>query len=254
MSPHLAAVRVLLPQIDLDDDTFSLLPWLETAVPEALTRSIARAGLLHPPLLQAKAATRFRVIAGRRRLLALREAQAAGCLCLVLAAEAPDLEGLALSLEDTLALRPLSAVEQALFLRKAGRHLDPGQLAERYFPLLGLAPGMDLRKPARLLGLEEPLLRSLHAGRLGETAALELAALPFVDRWALFEIIELVGIGPGDQPRLTAACQEAARREKRSVLDLLAAPAAKEILEDQGGGPTRQMERLLAWLSEGERS
>lgn len=250
MPPHLAAGRVLLQQIDLDDDTFRLLPWPEDEVPPSLADSIARVGVLHPPLLKAKKAAGYQVIAGRKRLQAVRdELKAAGCTCLVLPAEAPDLEGLAMNFEDTRAARPLSPVERALFLRKAGRHLAQEQIAARYFPLIDLAPGSDLQEQERLLELEEPLLQAVHGGGLEETVARELGGLPFIDRLALFEVIDLVGMAGGGQRRLVAGCRERARQENRAILDLLAAPAAQKILEDPETDPARKTEALLAWLA-----
>lgn len=249
MPCHLAASRILLSQIDLEDDTFSLLPWPETEVPDALARSMVRVGLLHPPLLKA-AAGGYRVIAGRRRLQAVKdELKAAGCTCLVLPEQAPDLEGLVLNLEDTLAGRPLSPIERTLFLQKAGRYLDEEQVAVRYFPLLGLTPQTDLRKQIRLLELEEPLLKAVHAGNLEEKVARELGELPFIDRHALFEIIQLVGIGGGEQCKLVKACREEARRKNRSILDLLAAPTVKETLESPGSDPAQKTAALLSLLA-----
>ncbi|MEJ2031988.1 MAG: ParB N-terminal domain-containing protein [Deltaproteobacteria bacterium] len=246
---HLAAFRILLSQIDLEDDTFSLLPWPEIEVPDALARSIVRVGILHPPLLKAAAAG-YRVIAGRRRLQAVQdELKASGCTCLVLPEQAPDLEGLVLNLEDTLAGRPLSPIERTLFLQKVGRYLDEERIAVRYFPLLGLTLQTDSRKQIRLLELEEPLLKAVHAGSLKEETARELGELPFIDRHALFEIIQLVGIGGGEQRQLIEACREEARRKNRSILDLLACPAIKEILESPGNDPAIKTAALLSWLA-----
>jgi ParB-like chromosome segregation protein Spo0J len=249
MNHHLAALRVLLKQIDFDDLTFSLVPWPETTVPESMARAVARAGLLQPPLLRAGKSGFFQVIAGRKRLLAARqELSSAGCLCLVLPPETPELETLALALEAALASGSLTPVRRALFLRKAQSFLNQEQLAERFFPLLGLPSDARPAEHCRLLVLEENILQALHAGTLAEQTARELAELPFADRLALFEIIELLQLNVSLQKKLVDGCRELARLDHSSILDLVATPDVREILSHPATTPPQKTAKLMAWL------
>jgi len=100
-------------------------------------------------------------------------------------------------IEDLTTFRPLTPVEQALFVAKAGTIFTKSDIARIFLPLLGLGPqNFRIDRLLALLDLESPLLVSLDRGLLDEAAAREMLDLPFRDRMVLFEIIrDLKGRG-----------------------------------------------------------
>ena len=248
MRPQLQPVQVALKQINFEDASYCLTPWSTSPLPETLAQSIARAGILHPPLLKASALNSFQIIAGRKRLQGVKQVlNGSRCLCLVLPLEAPAFAALLLSLEETLSARPLTPVERSVFLHKARRLLGEGQVAQ-YVPLLGLPPHTALADQLRLLNLEEPLLEALHAGTLAEQVGWQFAGFPFTDRMALFELFEFLDLDVGAQQQLLASCLARAKQKNSSIFELLADQRVREIIERPGTDLQEKNARLLAWL------
>lgn len=251
MSTLLQHKRILLPHIDLSDQTFSFSPVPDRPVPGPLAASIKRNGILHPPIVKEGPTGAYQIVSGRKRLLAARDVlDAAAADCLVLAQDAPAREALRIGLEETLLSRPLSAAETALFFSRLLDFMQKEEAASRFLPLLGHAPHpLRIEKLLDLLALEEPLLTALHDGVLHESVAHELVALPFTDRMVLFEIIELLNLSVSNQKKLVAGCRELAMRTHCTILTLLSDPEAAAILRHPEANPPQKAHNLLAWLS-----
>ena len=240
--------------IDLTDTAYTLTPRPAATPAPHLRRSVRRVGILHPPLLRERGDSTHRVVAGRQRLLLAMEISAtpgpAACPCLVLDAGMSEERVFEFLLEETLAVRPLTVVEQALFLQKTVALLGREQTAQRFLPLLGHSPSpLQIDRLLELLPLEEPLLASLHQGDLEEAAARVLVALPAADRLLLHGIITTLKLGTGKQRKLVIACRELAARHDRTVAELFAKGEARDILDHPDANPPQQAARIMAWLS-----
>jgi hypothetical protein len=248
MPHHLHPARIALNQIDFEDDSYCLTPWPSSPLPEALAQSIARTGILHPPLLKAKAMNSFQIIAGRKRLQGVRQVlNASRCLCLILPLEIPAPEALILGMEEILSSRPLTLVERSVVLQKA-RGLLGEQQMNSFFPLLGLSPHTVYDEQLKLLTLEEPILRALHAGHLDEQVAWKFTNLSFIDRMALFETFEYLVLDFHSQQKLAASFGALAKRRNGTIFELLAAPPVRKILDRPGVDPGQKTSDLLATL------
>lgn len=249
MPLQLRASRLPLTQIDLDDDTFALtIPGVVTADPE-LEASIAEIGILHPPIVQEKASGSYRVVAGFKRLRAITTTRTA-CDCLVLAANTGPAETLAAAFAATRINRQATALEKAVFLDKSLRWLDEEQVAKRFLPLLGIRPEQSqLKKFLKLLELEEPLLLAVHAGALDEKVARELGELPFGDRMALFDLIDLLSLSVGNQKKLVAGCRELATRNDTSIINILDDQELRALINCESSNLPQKAGHLMAWLN-----
>jgi len=243
--------RVLFSQIDFEDHQYLFAPPQVLSDIDDLMSSIGRVGLLHPPILLKKENTYYQIVTGHRRLRAAEQAtDKSSPTCLLLPSKTSAAETFAVALEDGCASRPMTVMEQAIFLQKALAHLDEEEVVERFLPVMGLEPSRyHVQNLLPLAQLEEPLAYALHQGALNESVARELVALPFTDRLALFETIDLLQLSFSNQKKLTAACRELARRDNSSILAILSAPDIQSILNHQDANPPQKTSNLMAALT-----
>lgn len=252
MPPTFRSSLVNLHHINFQDFSNSLTPE-EAREPSAeLLASVARTGILHPPILREQGRTTMEIVTGRRRLLAAQQAQhSISTICLVLPADTLPAEALAINLEDTLLRGDITVVEQAIFFAKILDHMDENEAAKRFLPALGLEPHRHhLHNLLQLLGLEEHLLGALHKGQLHEGVTRELLGLNFTDRLSLYEIMEMLSLSVSNQKKISAICRELAARHNTSVMALLCQPEVRDILDPQETNIPQKTARLMQWLSE----
>lgn len=248
---RLHSERVLFSQIDFEDLHYLFSPPRVLTDLDGLTQSIERVGLLRPPILIKKQNGYYQIVSGHRRLRAAHDATAeSSLLCLILPPDTPVVSALAVALEDACACRPLTIMEQALFLQKALLHLDDNAVCEKFLPVLGLTPNRyHIKNSLPLLQLEEPLAYALHQGFLNESVARELITLSFTDRLALFEVIELLQLSVNNQKKLTVACKELARRDNSSIIAILSGEDIQNILNHPDANPPQKASHLMTTLT-----
>ena len=250
MPLQLRATNLPLDQIDLSDETFALTMAGMPETDAALEASIAKNDILHPPIVQKKATSSYRVVAGRKRLRTITPTRSS-CECLVLAANTGPAETLAAAYEETRISRHPTPVEKAIFLNKGLRWLDEEQIVKRFLPMLGIKPNlMQLKHYLKLLEIEEPLLLAVHAGNLDETVARELGKLPFGDRIALFDLIDLLALSVSNQKKLVAGCRELAKRDDTSIINILDDQKLRAILSHDASNSPQKTGHLMTWLTE----
>jgi ParB-like chromosome segregation protein Spo0J len=241
--------RLPLNKIDFHDETYLLQPVPCQEPPGALVASVKRVGILHPPLLDEAERGRYRIIAGRNRLMAARKLHFTACDCRVLPADATPLESFTLLLEEKITFTPPTVIEQAIFLKKITAWLDQHEAARRFLPLLGLeAHPSQVQKLLRLNNLEEVIQEALHNGFLDAKVAWELEKLPFFDRMALFEIMMNLKLSVANQKKITLISREIAVRTKSTIAAFLATAAAQEILNSHELNPPQKVGHFMAWL------
>jgi ParB/RepB/Spo0J family partition protein len=252
MPPTFRSSLVNLQHINFQDFSNSLTPEEAREPSATLVESVARTGILHPPILREQGRTSMEIVTGRRRLLAAQQSQhSISAICLVLPAETLPAETLAANLEDTLLRGDITVVEQAIFFQKILVHLDENEAAWRFLPALGLEPHRHhLHNLLQLLGLEEHLLGAVHEGRLHDGMARELLGLNFTDRLSLYEVMEILSLSVSNQKKITAICRELAARHNTSVMALLCQPEVREIMDPQETNIPQKTARLMQWLTE----
>ncbi len=243
--------KILSVQIDMEDETFSLLPNTPDT-PDSLRKSIASFGLLHPPILRMGHRGSYQVVAGRKRIqAAIEELNLSIIPAQILPPDTSELETLLIALEETKSSRPLSAAEIAIFCQKIIKWSGGEKNCLPHLSTAGLQPELRvLKKYCKIVELEEPLLLALHSGNLKERVAHELAGMSFVDRLALFEIIEYLSLSASNQKKIVAACQELSIRNAMPIHKLLADPAIVEIIEHQEANIPQKTSNLMAFFSE----
>lgn len=251
MPPTFRSSLVNLHHINFQDFSNSLTPEEAREPSAALVESVARTGILHPPILRELGRASLEIVTGRRRLLAAQQTlHSISAICLVLPAKTLPTETLAINLEDTLLRGDITVIEQAIFFQKILGHLDENEAARRFLPAMGLEPHRHhLHNLLQLLGLEEHLLGAVHEGRLHDGVARELLGLNFTDRLSLYEVMEILSLSVSNQKKITACCRELAARHNTSVMALLCQPEVREILDHQETNIPQKTAKLMQWLT-----
>lgn len=216
---------------------WSLHPWASTAIADELRDSFGRTGILHKPILLAKAGGSFDIICGFRRLLFLvADAKAEKIDCLVLAQNSEPASILDILLTDQGLSQPLSLTEKAQFIQICSRFFSHPEIVGGFLERLHLPKRASTINELTVILNQDPLMiAEIHAGRLQEKMVSELLRLPEQsDRIAMIRLFKELAMGDGKQKRFFTLIRDIAFRQGSSVAAYLKTPAIQEIVKNQG--------------------
>jgi hypothetical protein len=216
---------------------WSLHPWVSTAISDELRDSFGRIGILHKPILLAKAGGRFDIICGFRRLLFLVSTTEAAVIdCLVLAQATDPAAILDILLTDQALFQPLSLAEKAQFIEICSRFFSHPEIVEGYLESLHLPKRLVTINQLLIILKQDPLMiAEIHAGRLQEKMVSELLRLPGqADQIAMIRLFKELAMGDGKQKRFFTLIRDIAFRQGASITAFLQTPAIQEIVKNPG--------------------
>ena len=251
MSPNLTLKKIPLPHVDFEDFTYSISPDHDAIPDEELSESIARYGILHPPVVRKKNSGIYAIVTGRKRLAAFRSLHAESkCSCLVISQHIPEVDVFKVLLEDIQLTRHLTIVEKAIFLQKITALTDERYIIREFLPRLELAPkSFSIKRTLQLLNLEAPILQGIHHGTINEKLAHDFLVLAAQDRMVLFEIITTLRLSGSYQKKMLNICKDLASRSTTSIAVLLNNDEVHDILHHQEANPPQKTKNLMSWLS-----
>ena len=242
MPPRLHLRTISLQTIDLEDPTYCFSPGEKIVISDDLVESVARFGLIHPPIVKDNPPQGYQVVSGRKRLIVLKEHFGKRQVeCLVLSESTPPKTALALSFENLRFKGPVSLMQQAEYITKMLQVTDEREITDSCYPQIGLSHyKYPVRKLVGLTRLEETVKQAIHAGDITVKTALQLADMSFTDRMSLFEIIQYLKLSVGNQKKLMDTCRELAKRDNTSIMNIVADPEIQEALKhDQANIPQK---------------
>ena len=240
-----------IKRIDFDDFSYSLSPEKIVHPDNLLKESIARHGIIHPPIVKEKKSGSYVIVSGRRRLLAFRFLfpQKTSCGCMIFSADVPEADVFFILLEEITSRRQLTPIEKALFLQKTSALLDEKTITENFLERMGLPRDpAQIRLGKILLNLEDILVLAVHLGDLSESTARDLIPLAADDRLAVYEIISALHLGINYQRKLLSVCRELADREERTIASLLLDRDIQEIICHRDANPPQKAKNLMSYL------
>lgn len=221
----------LVTSLPLAEVSFSMVNLLDlthviTFAPDLapLKRSIARAGILHPLILQEIGQSgRYRIVSGYKRLRVLEILGGEKVIAYISTAE-EDLQLFLLGLEENLGTRPLNTVEKSLVLSKLARQfgLSREVILREHLPSLGL--GSDPTTLDLYLSISDwsdEIKNGLASDRISLALAQQLAALCPEDRRAFSRLIEELRLGKSLQREFLALLLDLSAREKTSLSSMI---------------------------------
>lgn len=157
-------LNVNIAEIDLTPGPFCMSFHFDL---ERLKASIDEFGLLNPPYLLRKSERTFAVVAGYRRLLAVRDLGWTEVMGQILPGDFPPVTALLLNLNDNLIHRQLNNLEKCMVLQRLSHFLGKEELIKDFLPLLGLpANRQTFEVCSRVEGLEETIRVSVAMERV----------------------------------------------------------------------------------------
>lgn len=215
---------------------------------EALKASIARIGLLHPPLVVRRAG-RLSLISGFRRLAACRALGWRNLPVRVPEEEPSPRECALLAVAENAWSRPLNLIEQSRAVGLLAAFSPGGRIDVAEAHAAGLRGSEDfLNRIAPLCRAPEAVQEAILEESVSFWTAGELAAMPAEEAEALARLFRRLKAGLNLQREILTRLREIALREGISVAGVLASPAIQEIRDDPGGDPnekTRALRDLL---------
>jgi ParB family chromosome partitioning protein len=243
--------EIPLDQIDPADLTFHLAPGENEEISARLRASISRCGIIHPPILKAKGSdTGFTIVTGRKWIMAIRQILDADyCGCLLMPADTPAQDLLAMALQEILLTRPATPIEKAICWQKWAALLGHDRALAEYGPLLELSGQLTPARLGKILSLGHETQKALHNGALELKICLKLLDMKQPDREALFGIIAQLRLSSSNQRKLVDLCRELAKRRALSIAAVLAEPEFLEIINQPDANPPQQTVMLMNRLA-----
>jgi hypothetical protein len=200
-----------------------------------LLRSIERIGVLNSPLIERDAEGRIHVIAGYRRILALKELQRKDALCIDLSPlRLPSREKLLVSLYDNLATRKFNEVEKGMILESLSRHHSREEILGVYMPLLGLpAHESHLNVFLSLGSLEEEIRLALVRRQISLNAVQSLMEMDPESRSVVFGWLSELMFNFNQQMQFIAFIDDISSSHDQAITQTLSRRKLVALMKDQ---------------------
>ena len=181
--------------------------------------SVKLFGIIHPPLVQEQENGVFEVICGVKRLRASIDIlQQTAIDCLVLEPSLPASDVLLLVIEEQKLSGSLSPIEKARAGLLCLQILENDKARQIASTVLG-SKG-HLERLGKLLDLEQPILKAIHAGRISEQTGRELLSLSITDRLLLQRLFERFTLNHNKQRRIIDMGRIINARNKCTFIEL----------------------------------
>jgi hypothetical protein len=223
-------VKVALSEIDINPGPFCMSFHFSV---EQLKASIEEFGVLNPPYLMKDSESHYTIVAGYRRLLAVRELGWSDIVSQVLPDGFPPFKALLLNLYDNLIQRKMNEIEKAMVLQRLTRFVKHEQIITQFMPMLDIpANRQTLRLFLGLEELEEPIRHSIAVERLSLRVAGLMMSLGTEDRLKINELFTALKWSFNQQWEAIQWIMDIASREGRSIEEVINDREVTEILHD----------------------
>jgi len=185
-----------------------------------LIQSIRHVGLVNPPILK-DGPKGLTVIAGYRRIMALKKLKAETVLCRIIFEDddISALECFLLNLHDNLGTRNLNDVEKGMVLSRLEAWVPKQEIVERYLPLLGLrSHEINLRFFLEMERCFDVKIKTFVAeGKLSWQAIKMLSQIDAVSRLAILNLISHLKLNINQQAQLIDYLIDLSNIEGKSI-------------------------------------
>ena len=236
---------IAIDRIDESDSTYRITTESD---PAGLLKSIAAVGILSPPVLL-PSGDRWTVIAGFRRIAALKRAGGTQAVCRVLPARCSPLECARIAIADNAGQRKLNPVELSRAYRLLGDRIASSAGLWQEADALGLPCHPKLiEKVRRLCDHPAPIQKGVITDRISLSVARELEQYDDTEAETLAGWFLTVPMSLNRQRETLTMVREIARREGRPVMSVLEASELASIVADPRMDPAQKGRVLRAAL------
>jgi ParB-like chromosome segregation protein Spo0J len=218
---------------------------------EPLIQSIQKVGLINSPITIKNNEGKLVIVAGYRRIMALKDLQIKKIPCRDLSDSGlTPLELLCLNLRDNLATRQFNDVEKAMILTRLASYIKREEILGRYMPLLDLPSHEEtLLSFIRLEKcLEKEIKEVLAQGQLSMPIAKLLLDLDGDARRSIFNLTRNLKLNLNQQRILIDFLSDISHSENRSISEVLEEKPIEAIRADQRMNNPQKTKALLEFL------
>jgi len=239
-----AIQKILLDQIDLSDETFSVnfMPDLQR-----LRSSIEEVGLIQPVLLREKG-DRYQIVCGFRRISIFHELGRIKIESKILGdKEVDDFRLFSISVHENLTTRGFNTVEKAIALDKLVHYfqIDPTIVIKDFLPLFSLEPNEKILKTfLSLARMEDEVKRYVLTEEVSRSNIRRLSHFSSEDRMSLLIVFSSLKLGENRLKEILTLLEEISRRDQTRVRDIVHRPEIQNILCQKEFTPSQRAERV----------
>jgi len=198
---------------------------------EPLKVSIEKFGVINPPYLLRNPDNNFLVVAGYRRLMAVKELGWHDIVCHVLPDRFTLLNAFLFNLNDNLIHRQLNNIEKGMILQRLTRFTSTEEIVTNFMPILGIPSNkQQLELFLGLEELEERIKIYVAMERLSVRVAGLLRNIEKNNRLEINELFTSLKWSFNQQWETLQWIKEIASREGRSIIEIIDSKDIKEVL------------------------
>ena len=201
---------------------------------DILCESIRKVGLLNPPLVARNEKGRFDIVAGYRRILALKALGEPKVLCKEVTSVLPSpLERFLVNFYENVALRKFNDIEKAMILERLRRYVQKEEILASFMPLLSL-PSHEgtLEFYLKLVNLEESFQNAISQEEISLKVAKALLELDRDSQQVLFHWIGILKFNFNQQMKFIEYVQDISLREKMTIPQVLSEGSLLKMLKN----------------------
>lgn len=201
---------------------------------DVLCESIRKVGLLNPPLVARNEKDSFDIVAGYRRILALKALGEPKVLCKEVTSVLPSpLERFLVNFYENLATRKFNDIEKAMILGRLRGYVQKEELLASFMPFLSL-PSHEgtLEFYLKLVNLEESFQNAISQEKISLKIAKALLELDRDSQQVLFRWIGVLKFNFNQQMKFVEYVQDISLRENMTIPQVLSEVSLLNVLEN----------------------
>jgi ParB-like chromosome segregation protein Spo0J len=216
---------------------------------EPLKASIKKFGVINPPYLLRNSDNNFLVVAGYRRLMAVKELGWHNIVCNILPDAFSLFNALLFNLNDNLIHRQLNNIEKGMILQRLTRFISTEEIVTNFMPILGIPSNkQQLELFLGLEGLEERIKIFVAMEQLSIRVAGLLRYLEKNDRLEINDLFTSLKWSFNQQWETAQWIKEIASREGRSIKEIIDSKDIKEVLGNTTMNKPQQVKAIVKIL------
>ncbi|MBW2609047.1 MAG: ParB N-terminal domain-containing protein [Deltaproteobacteria bacterium] len=214
-----------------------------------LVRSIREFGLINAPIVTRGEDGCMDIVAGYRRIMALRSLRWKKVPCIDLSDSGLEpLELLLFNLHDNISTRRFNDVEKGMVLNRLIPFIPGKEIREHYMPLLDISNTMNLDILIRLEELDTQIKESIADGTLSLNATRLILDMDNRSRTAIFKWISNVKLNFNHQIQFIEYSTDISIKEEKSISELLDEEQISRLLEDKRTNNPQKAKHVLDLL------
>jgi len=236
-----------LSEIDLGDDTFRITTEQQV---DDLMLSINHVGILHLPLLLKKELT-YTIVCGFRRIEACRRLNWSKLEAMILDPDTMKLACIKYAITDNAFQRPLNLIEKSRSIEMLSDFFQDVNRLSTELSVLGLSehPSM-IKKLKGICHLPKLFQNSILSDTISLAMVLELVGMSKDDAKGFIKLFNALKLSLNKQREIVMLAKEIAKREDKSILQIIEASHLKKILTNEDLDKIQKAHNIRIYLKQ----